>query len=126
MQGKRIAVDLDETLSTGKFWEGEPKVIEEMKDKVWEWYKAGATILIYTARQPRYYAETLAWLLKHDVPFHGICLPIKPSADYYVEDRAVDLHILSFDDKVAVYEKQKTPYRGNKKENKNVSHKEKK
>lgn len=87
MQGKRIAVDLDETLCHGKFWEGEPIPIPEMIDRVWKWYKDGATILIYTARQPRYYFETLAWLIKHDVPFHGIAMPIKPSADYYIDSR---------------------------------------
>ena len=86
MRGKIIAVDLDETLSHGKFWEGEPVPDEKMIKKVFGWYKQGACILIYTARQPKYYVQTLAWLIKYEVPFHGIA-HIKPSADYYVDSK---------------------------------------
>ena len=86
---KLIAVDLDNTLCTGKFWEQEPEPIHMMIEQVWEWYKKGAHIVIYTARQPRYYAITHAWLVKHEVPFHGICMTMKPSADYYVDDRHI-------------------------------------
>jgi len=84
---KIIAVDLDETLSTGKFWEDEPKPIHDMIEKVWEWYKQGHCILIYTARQPKYYSLTLAWLIKWEVPFHGIAMFIKPSADEYYDSK---------------------------------------
>lgn len=87
VRGKLIAVDLDGTLSTGRFWEGEPTPKREMIDKVWEWYRKGAHIIINTAREPRHYMITHAWLIKHDVPFHGICMAKKPSADYYIDDR---------------------------------------
>ena len=84
---KIIAVDLDETLSTGKFWQKEPQPIKSMIDKVWKWYVNGNVILIYTARQPKYYSLTLAWLIKYEVPFHGIAMFIKPSADIYVDSK---------------------------------------
>lgn len=89
---KVIAVDLDGTLCEGEFWgteEVEPK--KEMIAKVWEWYKKGAHIIIYTARQPRYYSITLAWLLKNEVPFHGIAMLYKPGADLYLDDKAINI-----------------------------------
>ncbi len=86
LKGKLIGIDLDETISTGKFWKGEPKPIQKMIDKIWEWYKSGAHIIIFTARSPRYYALTLAWLIKHNVPFHGIMMG-KVSADYYIDSK---------------------------------------
>lgn len=87
-----IAIDLDGTLCEGEFWgEGEPAPILPMIEKVWEWYKKGAHVIIYTARHPRYFSLTNAWLIKHDVPFHGICMQKKPGADIYIDDKA--LHI---------------------------------
>jgi hypothetical protein len=89
-RGKLIAVDVDGTLCEGVFWgDTEPKPIQPMIDKVWEWYKAGAHIVIYTGRQPRYYPETLSWLVKHRVPFHGIAMQVKIGADVYIDDRAL-------------------------------------
>ena len=88
-----IAIDLDGTLCFGEFWgkegEPEPKPIQPMINKVWEWYKKGAHIIIYTARQPRHYAITHAWLIKHEVPFHGICMLMKPGAEVYIDDKAI-------------------------------------
>jgi hypothetical protein len=87
-----IAVDLDDTLCEGQFWgEEEPKPKQEMINKVWEWYKKGAHIIIYTGRQPMYLPLTQAWLVKHEVPFHGICMQIKPGADIYIDDRALNV-----------------------------------
>ena len=84
---KVLAIDLDGVLCEGEFWgEGEPKPKQDMIDRVWKWYKQGAHIIIYTARQPRYYAVTLAWLIKYEVPFHGIAMLYKPGADCYVID----------------------------------------
>lgn len=89
---KLIAVDLDGTLCTGEFWgDTEPDPIPDMIDLVWKWYKAGAHIIIYTARQPKYFVETNAWLIKHSVPFHGIAMQQKIGADVYIDDKA--LHV---------------------------------
>ena len=89
---KLIAVDLDGTLCEGEFWgEGEPKPKQEVIDLVWKIYKKGAHIIIYTARQPKYYATTLAWLIKHEVPFHGVAMFYKPGADCYIDDKGVHL-----------------------------------
>lgn len=89
---KLIAVDLDGVLCKGEFWgEGEPEPIRAMIDQVWLWYKAGAHIIIYTARQPRYYPLTYAWLIKNEVPFHGIVMQHKPGADCYIDDKALNI-----------------------------------
>jgi uncharacterized HAD superfamily protein len=92
---KVLAIDLDGVLCEGQFWgEGDPKPIQSMIDKVWVWYKKGAHIIIYTARQPKYYATTLAWLIKNEVPFHGIAMFIKPGADLYLDDHCINLNNL--------------------------------
>lgn len=95
---KLIAVDLDNTLCEGEFWGNtEPKPIQEMVDKVWEWYKKGAHIVIYTARHPRYFSQTNAWLLKYDVPFHGINMQRKVGADIYIDDKALNVEDVPVD-----------------------------
>ena len=89
--GKVLAIDLDGTLCEGQFWgESDPKPIPTMIAKVWEWYKKGAHIIIYTARQPKHYTVTLAWLIKNEVPFHGIAMLYKPGADLYLDDKAIN------------------------------------
>lgn len=92
-RGQLVAVDMDGTLCHGEFWtdEGEPKVNEAMKEFVWKIYKKGAHIIIYTARQPRYYAFTHAWLIRHEIPFHGICMTMKPGAEVYIDDKALNV-----------------------------------
>lgn len=94
--GKLIAVDMDGTICTGEFWgEGEPEPIQWMIDFVWELYKKGAHIIIYTARQTKYFHATNAWLTKYDVPHHGIAMQRKIGADLYIDDKALnidDLH----------------------------------
>lgn len=87
---KVIVIDLDGTLCEGK-QEEDPTPIKEMIDLVWEWYLGGGHIIIYTARQPRYYAITQAWLIKNNVPFHGIAMAMKPRADVYIDNRALNV-----------------------------------
>ena len=85
-----VAVDMDGTLCEGVFWgEGDPAPKKEMIDYLWTLYKKGAHLIIYTARQPRYYAVTHAWLIKNEVPFHGIAMTMKPGADVYLDDSAI-------------------------------------
>lgn len=89
-----IAVDMDGTLCRGVWWgtqDAEPEPIPEMVEMMWNLYKKGAHIIIYTARQPRYYAQTHAWLIKHEVPFHGITMCMKPGADCYIDDCALNV-----------------------------------
>lgn len=87
---KLIAVDMDGTLCEGEFWGGEePKVIEAVAAKVIDLYHKGARLIIYTARQPKYYARTHAWLIKNHIPFHGIAMQMKPGADLYIDDKAL-------------------------------------
>lgn len=89
---KLIAVDLDNTLCHGEFWgDSEPEPIQNMIDKVWEWYKKGGHIIIYTARDPKYFQQTNAWLIKHSVPFHGITMQKKIGADVYIDDKALNI-----------------------------------
>lgn len=90
--GKLIAVDLDGTICEGEFWgDTPPTPILAMIDRLWDLYKRGAHIIIYTARHSRYYAHTHGWLVHHGVPFHGIAMQMKPGADLYIDDKA--LHI---------------------------------
>lgn len=89
---KVIAIDLDGTLCKGEFWGGpDPEPIPEMIEKLRGWYLKGAHVIVYTARQPEHYAATHAWLIKHQVPFHGICMIMKPGADIYIDDKALNI-----------------------------------
>lgn len=89
--GKLIAVDLDGVLCHGEFWgDDEPKPNKEMIDAIWWIYKKGGHIIIYTARQPKYYPQTQAWLIKHEVPYHGIAMQQKIGADVYIDDKAIN------------------------------------
>ena len=89
--------DLDGVLAVGgPFWECEPEPHQAMIDKVRELYQAGNVIIIWTARQWEYAPETVGWLLKHKVPFHGIYMS-KGGADHYVDDKMVGLDGLGED-----------------------------
>lgn len=93
---KLLAIDMDGTICEGEFWgDTDPKPRQEFIDQMWYWYKKGAHIIIYTARQPIYYPETFAWLVKNRVPFHGISMLMKPGADLYIDDKAVNVHDLT-------------------------------
>ncbi len=94
---KLIAIDMDGTICTGVWWgkdSPEPEPILEMVEFIWKLYRAGAHIIIYTARQPKYYSQTHAWLIKHEVPFHGITMCMKPGADVYIDDLAINIEHL--------------------------------
>jgi uncharacterized HAD superfamily protein len=92
---KVICVDLDGTLCEGEFWgTGECIPIQPMIDRVTDWYQKGAHIIIYTARQPKYFPLTQSWLMKHGVPFHGITMQMKPGADVYIDDKALNIEDL--------------------------------
>lgn len=90
-----IAVDMDGTLCLGEWWgrpeDPEPIPNEPILELVRNLHMRGGHIVLYTARQPRMYAATHAWLIKHNVPFHGIAMTMKPGADLYIDDKS--LHI---------------------------------
>lgn len=47
-------------------------------------------IVIYTARRPKLYFETIKWLWKHGVMFHALaCGQGKCPADLYIDDKSV-------------------------------------
>lgn len=95
---KLIAVDMDGVICNGIWWGPEnpdPIPNQPMIDYMWKLYKKGAHLIIYTARQPRYYPLTHAWLIRHEVPFHGITMCMKPGADLYIDDKALNLDDIS-------------------------------
>jgi trehalose-6-phosphatase len=89
--GKRKVynVDLDGTLTNGEpFWTQEPTINPAMLEKVVELYKSGNIIIIWTARQWKHAPETVGWLIKNCVPYHGIQMG-KGGADCYIDDKNV-------------------------------------
>ena len=89
--GKRkvFNIDLDGTLALGgPFWEREPEPAAQMVEAVRTLYQAGNVIIIWTARQWEHAPETVGWLIKHRVPFHGLYMA-KGGSDCYVDDKAV-------------------------------------
>lgn len=91
--GKRhvINVDLDGTLTKPNgpaFWEGEPIPHQPMIDSIRAAYQAGNIIIVWTARQWEHAPETVGWLIKHRVPFHGIQMA-KGGSDLHIDDKAL-------------------------------------
>lgn len=87
-----ICIDMDGVICHGDWWgpqDVDPEPDEKFIEFMWSLYKKGAHLIIYTARQPRYYARTLGWLMKYEVPFHGIAMFVKPGADIYIDDKAM-------------------------------------
>lgn len=89
-----IAIDMDGTLCHGEFWgrpdDPEPTPNVAMVELTRDLHQRGAHIVLYSARQPFMYAATHAWLIKHGVPFHGICMTMKPGADLYIDDKTLN------------------------------------
>ena len=84
---KVYAVDLDGVLTNGEpFWATEPTPRVKAVEGVVALYEQGNIIIVWTARQWKHAPETVAWLVKHKVPFHGIQMN-KGGADFYVDDK---------------------------------------
>lgn len=80
-------IDLDGTLTNGEpFWKQEPTPNEKAIEAVRYLYKSGNIIIIWSARQWECAPETVGWLLKNRVPFHGVYLA-KGGSDCYVDDK---------------------------------------
>jgi uncharacterized HAD superfamily protein len=87
---KLIAVDMDGTLVAGEVWNDEdPEPVPQMVELVQDLYARGAHIVIWTARKPNMYPQTMAWLIKHEVPFHGIGMQVKLGCDLFIDDKCV-------------------------------------
>ena len=90
---KLIAVDLDWTICKGEFWwEWEPEPLMDRIEYFNSLYKKGAHIIIYTARDPRWFAVTQNWLDKHWVMRHWIEMMRKIWADLYIDDKAININ----------------------------------
>jgi len=92
-KGKLIAVDLDGTLCEGEWWgrmDQKPIPIQKMIDYVNDLYMKGGHIIIYTARSSALCRDTMAWLDKHGVCYHGIMMQKKPGADVYIDDKSIN------------------------------------
>lgn len=83
---KVICVDFDDilTIYSGDF---EPLPRAEAIKTVQRLYTHGHIIIIWTARRWSEATSLIGWLIKHDVPFHGVHMQ-KGGADYYVDDKA--------------------------------------
>lgn len=89
---KLIAVDLDWTLCEWEFWwKWEPKPIKERIDYINSLYKKWWHIVIYTARDPKYFGLTQQWLVNNWVMFHWIAMMRKIWADIYIDDKALNI-----------------------------------
>lgn len=85
-----IAVDLDATLTNGEnAWTTEPTPHQKHIDIIRGLYKKGYIIIIHTARLWEFSCETVAWLIRHRVPFHGVMMG-KMGSDLYIDDRNSD------------------------------------
>jgi len=86
-----IAVDLDGTLSEGECWGAEdPKPKQDMIDFINSLYIKGYHIIIYTARFRDFFQLTEAWLIKHRVRYHALCMN-KMGADLYIDDKCINI-----------------------------------
>jgi uncharacterized HAD superfamily protein len=90
-KGKLVCIDLDGTLCKRGFPNVDPLPIHEAIMRITELHEMGAHIIICTSRQEKWYVETKAWLVKYRVPFVAIAMRHKPQADFYIDDRSIDV-----------------------------------
>ena len=104
---KRFCFDLDCTLvnTVGGDYKNStpiPKAIE----KVRRLYADGNIIIVLTARgtssKKDYREFTLNQLNEFGIPFHELIVGLKPSADYFIDDKAVNAHEWLEDEETAL------------------------
>ena len=79
--------DVDGVLTNGEpFWDAEPTPNVKQIAKLKNLYRGGNIIIIHTARAWEYANDTVAWLIKNKIPFHGVMMQ-KGGADYYIDDK---------------------------------------
>ena len=84
---KVFNIDFDGTLTTGDSYEV-LRANKKMVVRVQELYFTGNIIIIWSARLWSDATKIAAWLIQHEVGFHGIMLG-KGGSDCYVDDKAV-------------------------------------
>lgn len=90
-----LMIDFDGTLTTGgRFWTDD-KVLPNKKviDWVNKEYKKGNVIIIFTARPYELMRKTVAWLIEHEVKYHGLNFD-KPGAQMYLDDKAMNSSVI--------------------------------
>ena len=94
-KGYLIGVDLDGIIcwQEGGCWSAEDALksepIQKNIDLLLELIHAGNHIIIHTARKEWWRAETEAWLLKNEVPYHALVMGKTP-CDAYWDDKNID------------------------------------
>jgi len=96
---KLIAMDLDGTLCFKESWSINEVINAKPISKHIEinnnLYKAGAHIIIYTARPEMWRAETVYWLHKNGVRYHALEMNYrKLGADFYIDDKSLIINNL--------------------------------
>ncbi|MDL2304099.1 HAD family hydrolase [Bacteroides sp. OttesenSCG-928-D19] len=86
----QIIIDMDGTICTEErtYSRSLAKPKEGAVDAVNALYKAGHTIIIYSARTWMEYEMTVAWLANHNISYHQLILG-KPIGDVWIDDRAL-------------------------------------
>ena len=86
-----IMMDFDGTLTKGgRFWtDDEILPNKEMIDWSNSEYRKGNVIIIFTARPYETIRDTVSWLIKNGVKYHGLNFD-KPGASNYVDDKAIN------------------------------------
>ncbi len=103
----RYCFDLDGTLVSdegGKYENCKP--LEKVVARVRELYAAGHVIIIITARGVVSKTDrrelTEKQLKEFGIPYHELIVGLKPSADYFVDDKAVNVHEWMEDEETAL------------------------
>jgi phosphoribosyl 1,2-cyclic phosphodiesterase/uncharacterized HAD superfamily protein len=89
-----VAVDLDGTIADTDFFKPVPESYVEAQLKPLAQESMAdlnnlANVIIYTARDPRYYELTAKWLKKNGISYGALILG-KPVADLYIDDLAIN------------------------------------
>ena len=93
-----IMVDFDGTLTLGgRFWtDDEILPNKNMIEWVDKQYKKGNVMIIFTARPYEVVRDTVSWLIKHGVKYHGLNFD-KPGAQMYVDDKSINPHDMRYE-----------------------------
>lgn len=81
-------IDFDGTLTDGSY--SNPKPVHKIITKVTNLFYQGHVVIIWTARQWVDAKYIAAWLIRWDIPYHGIMMG-KGGSDYYVDDKAMPI-----------------------------------
>ena len=86
---KVFNIDYDHTLTSDPMgtYSEDPPPNPQMVHKVRELYRTGNIIIIWTARWWSNASFLVSWLIKNEVPFHGIFMG-KGGSDCYIDDKA--------------------------------------